>query len=72
MAVYFYYGDEDFNLDLEIETMRSKLNQYFNSMNNQTLDNPKRIVYSTAHIKEFQRKMESQNIYYQVELLNIK
>lgn len=39
---------------------------------NQTLDNPKRIVYSTAHIKEFQRKMESQNIYYQVELLNIK
>ena len=39
---------------------------------NQTLDNPKRIVYSTAHVKEFQRKMESQNIYYQVELLSIK
>lgn len=38
---------------------------------NQTLDNPTRIVYSTAHPEEFQRKMESQNIYYKVELLNI-
>ena len=40
MAVYFFYGDEDFNIDLEIETMRSKLNQDFISMNYQTLDNP--------------------------------
>ena len=40
MAVYFFYGDEDFNIDLEIENMRSKLNQDFISMNFQTLDNP--------------------------------
>jgi len=40
MAVYFYYGDEDFNIDLEIENLRSKLNQDFISMNFQVLDNP--------------------------------
>ena len=40
MAVYFFYGDEDFNIDLELESMRSKLNQDFISMNFQTLDNP--------------------------------
>ncbi len=40
MAVYFYYGDEDFNIDLELETMRSKLNPDFLSMSFQTLDNP--------------------------------
>ena len=40
MAVYFYYGDEDFNIDLEIERMKSKLNQDFLAMNFQNLDNP--------------------------------
>ena len=40
MAIYFYYGDEDFNLDLEIESMKSKLNQDFIAMNYQSLDNP--------------------------------
>lgn len=40
MAVYFFYGDEDFNIDLELEAMRSKLNQDFLSMSFQTLDNP--------------------------------
>lgn len=40
MAVYFYYGDEDFNIELEIEKMKSKLNKDFLAMNFQTLDNP--------------------------------
>ena len=40
MAVYFFYGDEDFNIDLEIEKMKSKLNQDFLAMNFQTFDNP--------------------------------
>ncbi|MBR2386613.1 DNA polymerase III subunit delta [bacterium] len=40
MAVYFFYGDEDFNIDLEIEDMKSALNQDFIAMNFQTLDNP--------------------------------
>lgn len=40
MAVYFYYGDEDFNIELEIEKMKSKLNKDFIAMNFQTLDNP--------------------------------
>lgn len=40
MAVYFFYGDEDFNIDLEVESMRSKLNPDFLSMSYQTLDNP--------------------------------
>lgn len=40
MAVYFFYGDEDFNIDLAIDEMKSKLNQDFIAMNFQTLDNP--------------------------------
>ncbi len=40
MAVYFYYGDEDFNIELQIENMKSKLNPDFIAMNFQTLDNP--------------------------------
>ena len=40
MAVYFLYGDEDFNIDLEIAKMKSTLNQDFISMNFQTYDNP--------------------------------
>ena len=40
MAVYFYYGEEDFNIELEIEVLRSKLNQDFITMNYQALDNP--------------------------------
>ena len=40
MAVYFYYGDEDFNIELEVEKLKSKLNQDFLAMNFQTLDNP--------------------------------
>ena len=40
MAVYFYYGDEDFNIDLEIEKHKSKLNQDFIAMSYQYLDNP--------------------------------
>ena len=40
MAVYFFYGDEDFNIDLELEDMRSKLNPDFLSMSYKVLDNP--------------------------------
>lgn len=40
MAVYFFYGDEDFNIDLEIERFRSKLNPDFLSMSFQIHDNP--------------------------------
>lgn len=40
MAVYFFYGDEDFNIDLEIEKMKSKLNSDFLAMNYQVHDNP--------------------------------
>ncbi len=40
MAVYFLYGDEDFNIDLEIAKMKNSLNQDFISMNFQTFDNP--------------------------------
>lgn len=40
MAVYFFYGDEDYNIEIEIENMRSKLNPDFISMNFQKLDNP--------------------------------
>lgn len=40
MAVYFYYGEEDFNIDLEIDKLKSDLNQDFIAMNFQVLDNP--------------------------------
>lgn len=40
MAVYFYYGEEDYNIDLELDKMRSKLNPDFISMSYQVLDNP--------------------------------
>lgn len=40
MAVYFYYGDEDFLIDSEVESMRSKLNPDFISMSYKVLDNP--------------------------------
>ena len=40
MAVYFFYGDEDFNIELELEKMTAKLNPDFKSMNLKVLDNP--------------------------------
>ncbi len=40
MAVYFFYGDEDFNIELELKKLSSKLNPDFSSMNYQNLDNP--------------------------------
>lgn len=40
MAVYFYYGDEDYNIECELEEMRLKLNPDFISMSYQVLDNP--------------------------------
>lgn len=40
MAVYFFYGEEDFNIDLELDSMRSKLNPDFLSMSYQLLDAP--------------------------------
>ena len=29
MAVYFYYGEEDYNIDLAVEKLKSKLNPDF-------------------------------------------
>ena len=40
MAVYFLFGDEDYNIDLEIEQMRSKLNPDFLYMSYRVYDNP--------------------------------
>ena len=40
MAVYFFYGDEDYNIDLAIEDMKSKLNPDFLAMSFQVYDNP--------------------------------
>ena len=40
MAVYFFYGDEDYNIELELKKMSSKLNPDFISMSLQVLNNP--------------------------------
>ena len=48
MAVYFYYGDEDYNIELELEKMSAKLNPDFKSMNFQVLENPEYSSLITA------------------------
>ena len=40
MTVYFFYGDEEYNIELEIEKMSAKLNPDFKSMSYSVLDNP--------------------------------
>lgn len=48
MAVYFFYGDEDYNIELELDKKRSKLNPDFISMSYQVLDNPDYSTLITA------------------------
>lgn len=48
MAVYFYYGEEDYNIDLAIEELKSKLNPDFLAMSLQNLDNPEYAELSNA------------------------
>lgn len=41
MSVYFFYGDEDYNIELEIKKLKKKLlDKNFASMNFKTADNP--------------------------------
>ena len=40
MTVYFYYGEEDYNIDLAIEELKSKLNPDFLAMSFQNLNSP--------------------------------
>lgn len=41
MSIYFFYGDEDFNIELEISKLKKKLlDKNFASMNFKTADNP--------------------------------
>ena len=40
MAIYFFYGDEDYNIELELKKMSSKLNPDFITMSLQTFNNP--------------------------------
>ena len=41
MAVYFFYGDEDFNIEKEIEKLKKSLDKNFLEMSYKTYDNPK-------------------------------
>lgn len=41
MAVYFFYGEEDFNLENEIEKLKSSLDKNFFEMSFKVYDNPK-------------------------------
>ncbi|MDD3436124.1 MAG: DNA polymerase III subunit delta [Candidatus Gastranaerophilales bacterium] len=41
MSIYFFYGDEDYNIELEIKKLKDKLlDKNFASMNFKTADNP--------------------------------
>lgn len=41
MAVYFFYGEEDFNIDAEIDKLKSGLDKNFSDMSCKTYNNPK-------------------------------
>ena len=41
MAIYFFYGDEDFNIEKEIGKLKSGLDKNFLEMSFKTYDNPK-------------------------------
>ena len=41
MAVYFFYGEEDFNIEREIEKLKSSLDKNFLEMSYKVYDNPK-------------------------------
>ncbi len=41
MAVYFFYGEEDFNIEREIEKLKGSLDKNFLEMNYKVYDNPK-------------------------------
>ena len=41
MAVYFFYGDEEYNIEQEVNCLKSDLNPDFMAMSYQVLDNPK-------------------------------
>lgn len=41
MAVYFFYGEEDYNIEQEIEKLRKGLDKNFLEMSFRTYDNPK-------------------------------
>ena len=41
MAVYFFYGEEDFNIEKEIENLKKSLDKNFLEMSFKTCDNPK-------------------------------
>lgn len=41
MSIYFFYGDEDYNIELEINKLKKKLlDKNFSAMNYKTADNP--------------------------------
>ncbi len=41
MAVYFFYGEEDFNIEQEINKLKNGLDKNFLEMSSKTYDNPK-------------------------------
>ncbi len=40
MAIYFFYGDEDYNIEQAVENLKKGLDKNFASMNYRILDNP--------------------------------
>ena len=48
MTVYFFYGEEDYNIDLRLDEMKSNLNKDFLSLNYQVIDNPEYSELITA------------------------
>ena len=41
MAVYFFYGEEDFNIESEILKLKAKLDKNFIEMSYRVFENPK-------------------------------
>ncbi len=41
MTIYFYYGDEEFNIEQEVNKLKKNLDKDFSDLNFKTFDNPK-------------------------------
>lgn len=41
MAIYFFYGEEDFDIEIEVDKLKKKLDKNFLDMSFKTFDNPK-------------------------------
>ena len=50
MAVYFFYGDEDYNIEQAVENLKKGLDKNFAAMNFKTFDNPPFVDFTNVFV----------------------